>query len=487
MAQTERPAARDAEAKEVLRWLAHEDDCPDLDAEGACARLGEAIRFDTRNSDPERADWSEFDRLHDWMRASFPHVMEAGTFEVVARGSVLITLPGSDGTLRPALLMAHQDVVPVVAGTEGDWTHPPFSGAVDADFVWGRGSMDIKEMMTAELEAVEYLLSRGERLRRTLYLAFGEDEESFNTGSDAIGRLLESRGVELEYVWDEGGCTVGDGARFGAPGVPFIAIELSEKGYVDLELTVRSAGGHSSNPFGGTSLGILSQAVARIVENPFPVRLSDLAAAMFKALAPHITEEPFRSLTGAAGELVDANRDAIAQACAASPELFPYVTTTIAPTMVEGGSQQPNVMPQDMRAVVNFRLAPGTTVEDVVAHCREAVGDLPVEFRVLQGNDASAEGRSDGYGFERLSCALGRYFRDPATSEPVVFVPSISRGATDAHNYERVCDTCMRFAPFLATEAEEARGIHGTDERLLRRSYAQGIRAIIRMVEETCL
>lgn len=478
---------RDRDAMSVCQWFSHEDDYADLDADGACERLGEIVRFDTRNSSPETADWSEFDRLHEWMRSTYPHVMETGTFEVVARGSVLITLPGTDETLRPALLMAHQDVVPVVAGTEDDWTHPPFSGAVADGFIWGRGTMDIKEMVTAELEAAEYLLAHGAHLRRTLYLAFGEDEESFNTGSDVLARTLAERGVELEYVWDEGGCTVGDGARFGAPGTPYIAIELSEKGYVDLELTVRSAGGHSSNPFGGTSLGILSQAVSRIVESPFPVRLSALAAAMFKALAPHITEEPFRSLVGAEGELVDANADAIAQACAESPELFPYVTTTIAPTMVAGGSQQPNVMPQDMRAVVNFRLAPGTTVDDAVAHCREAVVDLPVEFRVLQGNDASAEGRHDGYGFEKLSQVLGRYFCDPGTGEPVVFVPSISRGATDAHNYERICDTCMRFAPFLATEAEEARGIHGTDERLLCRSYVQGVRTIIRMIEETCL
>lgn len=479
-------SARDAAALEVTRWFAHEDDYPDFDAAGACERLGEAIRFNTVNSDPATADWHEFDRLHAWMRERFPHVMAAGTFEVIARGSVLITLPGTDDGLRPALFMAHQDVVPVVAGTEDDWSEPPFSGTVDDDFIWGRGTMDIKEMVAAELDAAEYVLARGGALRRTLYLAFGEDEESFNTGSDALAQTLQQRGVTLEYVWDEGGCTVGDGARFGAPDTPFLALELSEKGYVDLALSVQSDGGHSSNPYGGTSLGTLAQAIARIVEHPFPVHLPKLIAASFRALAPAITEEPFRSLVAKAASTGWADTEALAQACMERPELFPLVTTTIAPTMIEGSSQQPNVMPQDMRAVVNFRLAPGTSVEDVVSHCRSVMGELPVTLEVIQGNDASAEGRYDGYGFTMLSSVLGRYFVDPATGEGLQCVPSISRGATDAHNYERICDTCMRFSPFLVTEDEEARGIHGTDERLPRRSYIQGIRAVIRMIEQTC-
>lgn len=485
MAAMDEKSARDERAREALRWFAHEDDYADLDAEGACRRLGAAVRCVTVNGDPAQADWGQFDRLHELMRASYPAVMAAGTWEVIGH-SVLITLPGSDPALRPALLMAHQDVVPVVAGTEGDWTYPPFSGAVEDGFIWGRGTMDIKEMVMAELEAAEYALTHGGALRRTLYLAFGEDEESYNTGAAALAAALEERGVTLEYVWDEGGCTVSDGALYGAPGTPFLAVELSEKGYVDVELTVRSAGGHSSNPFGGTSLGILAQALARIVEAPFAPALSPLIAATFKALAPYIAEEPFASLVGEKGELVDANAGALADACAARADLFPYVVTTVAPTMIQGGSQQPNVMPQDMTAVVNFRLAPGTGVRDVLARCREAVQGLPVELRLLQGNDASAQGRFDGYGFAQLSDVLGRYFQDPATGRPLICVPSISRGATDAHNYEPICDTCMRFSPFLATEAEEARGIHGTDERLLCRSYAQGIRAIIRMIEQTC-
>lgn len=487
MTSSGREASRDKAAREVCHWFAHTDDYPDLDADGAYERLGAAVRCVTVNSDPSTTDWHAFDALRALMRKSFPHVMAASTFEVMGNASVLITLPGSDASLRPALFMAHQDVVPVVAGTEADWTHGAFSGDVADGFVWGRGTMDIKEMVMGELEAAEYALSHGWKLKRTLYLAFGEDEESFNTGAAHIAQALAERGVTLEYVWDEGASSVSDGATWGAPGTPFLSVELSEKGYVDIELTVRSAGGHSSNPFGGTSLGVLSQALTRVVERPFPVVLSPLVAETFNVLAPKITAEPFHSLVGTGGSDIDANKNALAAACANSQELFPYVTTTIAPTMIEGGSQQPNVMPQDMHAVVNFRLAPGTTVDDVVAHVREAVAGLPVELTVLQGNDASAQGRFDGYGFAKLTGVIGRYFHDPATGAAPAVVPGISVGATDAHNYEQICDTCMRFAPFLVTTEESRRGVHGTDERIPCVSYIQGIRAILRMIEETCL
>ena len=107
--------------------------------------------------------------------------------------------------------------------------------------------------------------------------------------------------MRLEFLVDEGDYTVTDGADFGAPGALVKMVELSEKGYCDVRLTVRSRGGHSSNPFGGTSLGTLAQAIARIAQAPYPVRLSPLVAATFEALAPRITQEPFASLVRGAG------------------------------------------------------------------------------------------------------------------------------------------------------------------------------------------
>ena len=460
--------------RDILDFFAHEDDFPDLDSAGAAERLSRAIRCRTVNyADHSLTDFGEFDKLHALIKSSYPHVMAAGTCEVIGHHSLLITLPGSDPALRPCLFMSHQDVVPVVEGTEDDWTHPAFSGAIADGYIWGRGALDIKNQVFGCLEAAEYLLSHGKTFARTVYLSFGDDEETLNLGARALAQTLRSRGVTLEFVLDEGGGKIENGAPYGAPDTYISPVNLMEKGYADLELSVKSRGGHSSRPFGGTSLGHLSQAIARIVENPFPVKLTPVMVGAFKALAPYITEEPLKSLAVD----VEGNADAIARICAQRRELFPFVTTTIAPTVIRGSSAACNVMPQDMSAVVNFRIAEGETVEELLSHVRAAIGDETVSLRFLQANDPSATARTDGYGYAKLTEAMGRYFQD------VVFVPSLTAGATDAHHYEIVCDTCLRCSPFMASPEDVARGVHGTDERISLRAYAQGIRVLIHLMD----
>ena len=457
----------------VFDYFAAENLYPDLDLDGAVERLSGAIRCRTVNfSDHSLTDFTEFDRLQELMRESFPSVMRYGQFELIGH-AVLITIPGSDPSLLPCLYMSHQDVVPVVSGTERDWRFDAFSGAVEGGYIWGRGTLDIKEMVFGILEAAEYLLSRGKGFRRTAYLAFGDDEETLNLGALAIAETLAGRGVRLEFVLDEGGGIIEDGAPFGAPGTLISMIDLMEKGYADLELTTESEGGHSSRPYGGSSLEHLARAIAAVCEHPFPARMPEPLIASFEALAPFITEEPLRSLV----RDVRGNADAIAAFCLRRRETFPYVTTTIAPTMIEGGSAACNVLPQNMRAVINFRLNQGETTGSVLAHCRSVIDNDRVSLRFLQANDPSAIARSDGYGYRKLTKALSPFYPD------VVFIPSLTAGATDAHQYERICDTCLRCSPFMA-EAEEARtGVHGTNERLPVRSYAQGIRVLIRLME----
>ena len=249
----------------VADYFAREDDFPDLDREGALARLSAAIRCKTINyADHSLTDYTEFDRLHAHMKASYPNIMRAGAFERLGHHAVLITIPGSDETLRPCLYMSHQDVVPVVEGTEQDWTHPAFSGDVADGYIWGRGTIDIKEQVFGVLEAAEYLLAHGKSFRRTAYLAFGDDEETLNLGALAISDHLKAQGVTLEFVLDEGGYKIDSGEAYGAPELAVATVELMEKGYADLELSVHSIGGHSSRPYGGTSLGRLSGAIADI-------------------------------------------------------------------------------------------------------------------------------------------------------------------------------------------------------------------------------
>ena len=145
----------------VFDYFAGEDRYPALDAAGAVSRLAEAVRCRTVNH-TEDTELREFDRLQALMQSAYPAVMAAGSFERIGH-AVLITIPGTDPALLPCLYMSHQDVVPVVRGTEENWTHGAFSGDIAEDSVWGRGTLDIKQMVFGILEAAEHLLKSGAR------------------------------------------------------------------------------------------------------------------------------------------------------------------------------------------------------------------------------------------------------------------------------------------------------------------------------------
>ena len=456
--------------------MIHEGDYADLPWDGAVERLRQALRFDTTGyMDTSRVKYDEFDRFHDFLRASYPRVFEEGECREIGH-SLLIRLPGEDGSLKPGLLMAHQDVVPVVPGTQQNWKHGPFSGDLAEGYVWGRGAMDIKQMLMGILEAAEYHLNHGRRLQRTLYLAFGEDEETRSVGARALSDLLKNEGVELEFVLDEGAGDVLDAADYGAPGTLACTIGTYEKGYADMKLSVRSRGGHSSNPFHGTSLGILARAIAAIVDHPPQAVLSGAARRAIEILRPHITEEPMRTWA----QDMDAHREEILGWFKGKESLYHQVQTTVAPTMIQGGSQAGNVMPQDMEAVINFRLAPPDTPQSLMDRCRSLVDD-DVELSYVQEIGPSAPSLVDAPAFLALNDVLTWYF------DRLLFIPVQNKGATDARWYEQICRCVMRFGPFLEEEAVSAEGVHGTNERISVKAYEQGVRVLTRFIEKMCL
>ena len=454
----------------------NEHEYSDLHSDKAISHLCDAIRFKTVSYvDISKVDFGEFDKFHEYIKSSFPLVISNGTYEEVGH-SILITLPGSDSSLRPALFMAHQDVVPIVKNSENNWMHDPFGGDVADGFIWGRGAMDIKQMLIAILEAAEYLLSAGKRFKRTVYLAFGEDEETKNTGARAISNLLKSRKVTLEYVLDESGGDVIEASDLGAPGKYICPIGICEKGYADLKLSVCSRGGHSSNPFHGTSLGVLAKAITDVLDNPLPESLPGCVRQTLETLKDDITSEPMASYV----KDIEANEGKLIDYFKSKESLYYLVQTTAAPTMITEGSPAGNVMPQDMSAVINFRLSPPDTPESLLEHYRSVV-DKDVKLELVQKIAPSIPSDTDAPGYKSLRSVLEHYFAD------LIFVPILNRGSTDARHYEQICRCCLRFGPFLEEEDISAEGIHGTNERISVRAYLQGIRVIIKLMETTCL
>src|SRR4249920_906571 len=149
-----------------------------VDTKAAGESLAAAIRARTVSSESDaQLNADQFAALHAHLAQRYARVHANLKREVIGAFSLLYTWEGSDPKLMPIALMAHQDVVPIAPGTEGDWQAEPFSGAIKDGFVWGRGAWDDKANLIAELEAVESLLAGGFKPTRTIYLIFGADEE----------------------------------------------------------------------------------------------------------------------------------------------------------------------------------------------------------------------------------------------------------------------------------------------------------------------
>jgi carboxypeptidase PM20D1 len=435
-----------------------------LDEAALVDRFARSLRFRTvSHAEGPEASAAEFERFHEFLAASFPRVHATLARETVAGLSLLYTWPGSDPVAPPVLLMAHLDVVPVEPGTEALWTYPAFEGRVADGYVWGRGALDNKFGVMGIFEAVERLLEEGHRPRRTVYLAFGHDEEVGGQGAQATAALLASRGVALEWVLDEGG-VISEGI---VPGVdaPVALVGVAEKGYVSLELSARGVGGHSSMPPRETAVGIVSRAVHRLERDPFPGRLQGAANEMFAWLGPEL---PF------AQRMAFANlwlfRPLVERQLAASPNTDAALRTTTAATMFEG-SVKDNVLPIHARAVVNFRILPGETTETVRERVRRVVDDPRVEIGVHGGfgNDPSPVSSTEAPAFGVLARTVREVFPD------ALVAPYLVLGATDSRHYAGLTASVHRFMPARITERELA-GMHGTDERVAVRSYLEGVR-----------
>ena len=149
-----------------------------VEPKAATARLTQALQFKTiSHKDPEKFDPAMFLGFHDFLERSYPLVHQKLERQVINRYSLLYKWQGTDTSLKPVLLNAHMDVVPIEPGTEADWKYDPFHGVVEEGYIWGRDAIDMKSTLTAIMEAVERRLEKGHSPHRTIYLSFGHDEE----------------------------------------------------------------------------------------------------------------------------------------------------------------------------------------------------------------------------------------------------------------------------------------------------------------------
>ncbi|MEO9968246.1 MAG: M20 family peptidase [Hyphomonadaceae bacterium] len=449
---------------------------PAISAEAGAQHLSEAIRFKTitfRAGDPKPEQAQPWLDLHDWLGATYPNVHERLTLEFHADYSLLYKWEGRDASLDPIILMAHQDVVPVNLGTLSDWTGAPFAGEIVDGYIYGRGALDDKSALIAILEAGEALLESGFEPQRTVYFMFGHDEEVSGRGAETMVNVLHERGVRAELVLDEGFFIIEDSPITGRP-MGFIGV--AEKGYITLKLTASAVGGHSSAPPRNSANVQLARAIVALDENQMKADFSKPPVSdLFRAAAPDM---------GFGQRMALANMwlfRGIVEGQLSNGAANAMVRTTTAPTMLEGSIKE-NVLPQRSSAIVNFRVHPNDTPEDVMAHARDIAGQFDVEVALSQeggiGSAASPVSPVSNRSYSVLKAVASH------AGEGALTVPGLVIGATDARFASKISDNVYRFVPSLMTLKDTA-GFHGTNERLsvanmgrMAEGYAQLILAM---------
>jgi len=374
--------------------------------------------------------------------------------------SLLYTWEGKNTALKPVILTAHLDVVP--EGETDAWTLPPFSGENDGTYIWGRGTLDDKASMISILEAVERLLAEDYQPERTIYLAFGHDEEINGLrGAAVIAAALKERGVEAEFVLDEGyAVTVGMVPMINRP---VALIGTSEKGYLSVRLTVEMEGGHSAYPEKEAAITVLTEALNKIVDNQMDAKISEPLNDFMRYIGP---EMPLYAKAIFANKWLF--KPVILNIYQGAKTSNALVRTTTAPTIVKAGVKD-NVIPTKAEAVVNFRILPGELSSDVMEHLKAVISDERVRLSMLEGfNEPSPVSPVNVSGFETIHKTIRQVYPDAFVA------PTMMLAASDSRKYIESSKNIYNFAPMIITSEDLSR-THGLNERNKIEDFLQGI------------
>lgn len=452
-------------------------------SDAALRRFAGGIRIPTvSNAEYDETNFEPFERFGNYLREQYPRVYENLETQTINTYGLVFHWKGKNPQLKPLLFLSHYDVVPVV-GYEPEtapvadsifrrdqtaqpftenitsWDYPPFSGAVADGRIWGRGTLDMKCMLFSVMEGVDQLLEEGFQPERDIWIAFGQDEEvSGRQGAFVIAQHFKDQGLQFEAVYDEGGVIYAQG--FGKSAQPVALIGIAEKGFLTLKISVNGVGGHASMPPAKGSLVQAAEIIEKLNNNQMPARL----ISPVKTFLDNVSgEQGFMTRMAVANQWLF--KPMLLKTFSKEPATNALIRTTTAVTMAKG-SDAANVLSSVSEITVNFRLLPGDTVDDVIAHVEKLCDGYDVRIENFSSREASGISPVDTRGFEIISEVLADiYPQAKATSY-------ITIGGTDAYKYQIVSDNIYRFMPLFLNEYEQ-RVIHNENESITIDNYGK--------------
>jgi acetylornithine deacetylase/succinyl-diaminopimelate desuccinylase-like protein len=385
------------------------------------------------------------------------------------RMNVVSRLRG-DGSKRPLLIMAHSDVVPVEPKL---WTVPAFEGLVRDGYIYGRGSVDTKGLLAAEMAVFVELKRQNARLSRDIIFLSEADEEA---GSTAIQWLIRNawEKIDAEFAINDGG-----GRMITADGTDVHQVQTSEKVPTRVILVARGTAGHGSLPRKDNAVAHLSEAISKLTRAYMPVQLNTTTRRYFRELAKM---EEYQWLGPLLGKLEAPATmfETANQIGDRDMELDAQLRTTVSPTMLRAGMKV-NVIPNQAEAQIDVRRLPGETKEEVYERFRKIINDPLVELMPEPGQDMPATEPSSLT--TELYKAMERVFL--REGKKAALIPFMSRGATDGA-FLRAKGMAVYGVPIFQRDDKPGRA-HGNDERIRESTLAEGTRLLMEVVREVAL
>ena len=443
------------------------DEAIEFDAARATEALRALVRCRTVSSfNPEDEDEEEFKRLVAALPELYPDVYRVCEFTDVGDRGLLFRWRGrTDGD--PTVLMSHYDVVPV---NEDAWTHPPFDADVIDGVLYGRGSLDTKVTFNSIMFSANHLIAEGFTPEHDIYFAFSGNEEVNGNGAVRIVEYFERNGITPALVLDEGGAVVNN--VFPGVKTPCALIGIAEKGLINLELKVKSQGGHASAPKPHTPVGVLSRACCRIEAKPPKAKLTEPVSQMFDTLGRHSTfiyRLIFANLW-CTSVLLDV------MAKRGGGDMNALLRTTVAFTQMTGSSA-PNVIPPEASMVANMRLNPHDSVAGICDYVKHTIADDTISVSPINSSEPSRISTTDCEGYTRLTRAIASTWRDTIIS------PYLMMQCSDSRHWGRISDKVYRFSAMDLTKEERA-SIHGNDERIRLDCLKRSVEFYVRLMKD---
>ena len=458
------PGARSQQASRVASPLPAQPNLATLPTE-AQAWLTDLMRINTTN--PPGNELAAANYIATVLRREniTPEVLELapGRGVVVAR---LQSGPLPDPS-RALLLLSHLDVVGV---DPAKWTVDAFGGVFKDGYLYGRGVIDDKGMVAANLAAFIALKRAGVRLNRDVIFLADADEEEFGSASLR---------VVIEKYWDKIACAfaLNEGGRVMLRDgrTQYVGVQASEKIPYNVSVIATGTAGHGSVPRPDNALVRLAAAIEKIAAYRAPVQPTTITRRYFERLATIEDEDTARSMR--ALETPQRLELAAGRLSEMSPVWSSMLRDSVAPTQLRAGFRS-NVVPSEALANLNVRLLPGNSIDALVAQLQKAVTDPQIRFVVVPDGGVSAPPSSpDSELFQAIERVVPQQFPG------AVVVPFLSTGATDSAALRLRNVQALGLLPFPLTEADEQR-VHGDDERLPLASFRTGVEFLYRVVHE---